>query len=115
MLNLSNPIALVFCALIIFLGGFYSGYSYRDYKAVEQEQQEQKAIQQKQTEVNQKRQETNDSIKESNNSVVKEREKASEENSTQIIEVVKYVQSPNGAAKCVDDDFVQQYNKSLPN
>jgi len=25
MLNLSNPIALVFCMLIIFLGGFYSG------------------------------------------------------------------------------------------
>ena len=59
--------------------------------------------------------ETNDSIKESNNSVVKEREKTSEENSTQIIEVVKYVQSPNGAAKCVDDNLVQQYNKSLPN
>ena len=115
MLNLSNPIALVFCALIIFLCGFYSGYSYRDYKAVEQEQQEQKVIQQKQTEVNQKRQETNDSIKESNNSVAKEREKTSEENSTQIIEVVKYVQSPNGVAKCIDDDFVQQYNKSLPN
>ena len=115
MLNLSNSIALVFCALIIFLGGFYSGYSYRDYKAIKQEQQEQKAIQQKQTEVNQKRQEINDSIKESNNSVVKEREKTSEENSTQIIEVVKYVQSLNGVAKCVDDDFVQQYNKSLPN
>jgi len=107
-------IGLVF-AILIFAAGFYSGYSYRDGVADRQAQKEQSAIQDKQQEVNKQRQETNDSIIKTNSDVSKQRQENNDQHTVQTVEVIKYVQSPAGAVKCIDDNFVQQYNKSLPN
>lgn len=114
MSDLTKLVISAILLAIIFFSGFYVGYKYRDYKALQQQQQDLESTKTVQQEVDSLRKQMNDKIKQQNADVAVKKQSIDESNQQTTTEIIKYVKESPAASDVLDDDFVRVYNESLP-
>lgn len=114
MSDLTKLVISAILLAIIFFSGFYVGYKYRDYKALQQQQQDLESAKKAQEEVDSLRKQLNDKIKQQNADIAVKKQSIDESNQQTTTEIIKYVKESSAASDVLDDDFVRVYNESLP-
>ena len=80
----------------------------------EKEQKQEEVLKQQQIVANQQRSALNNNILVLNSELEKAKQQIEKKEDPIIQEVIKYVQTPAASVKCLDDDWVRNYNSSLP-